>query len=129
MSVRKRYSNNLLIDFDYSFSHSIDNQSNITNRYEPVYVQRARIDLRPDEPADVPGGLAVRCAAHHHANYVYDLPVGRGQRFLSSTSTLVNTLVVVATSGILSYRTDSRSRRTPRPSDQLHAGCAGGLQR
>jgi len=30
---------------------------------------------------------------------VYDLPVGRGQRFLSSTSTLVNTLVVVVDFG------------------------------
>jgi len=106
MSVRKRYSNNLLIDFDYSFSHSIDNQSNITNDTNQFTFsgQGLICDLtnlrtcRADSLFD----------ARHiiSANYVYDLPVGRGQRFLSSTSTLVNTLVGGwSTSGILSYRT------------------------
>ena len=33
-------------------------------RREPVHVQRAGTDLRLDEPANVPGGLTVRCAAH-----------------------------------------------------------------
>jgi len=31
LSLKKRYSNNLLLDFNYSYSHSIDNQSNIFN--------------------------------------------------------------------------------------------------
>ena len=106
MSVRKRYSNNLLIDFDYSYSHSIDNQSNITNDTNQFTFsgQGLICDLtnlrtcRADSLFD----------ARHiiSANYVYDLPVGRGQRFLSGTSTLLNTLVGGwSTSGILSYRT------------------------
>jgi hypothetical protein len=105
-SVRKRYSNNLLVDFDYSYSHSIDNQSNIINDTNQFIFsgQGLVCDLtnlrtcRADSLFD----------ARHiiSANYVYDLPFGRRQRFLSGTSNWVNQIVGGwSTSGILSYRT------------------------
>ena len=106
MSVRKRYSNNLLVDFDYSYSHSIDNQSNITNDLNQFTFsgQGVICDLtnlrtcRADSLFD----------ARHiiSANYVYDLPVGRGQRFLGSASSWLNAIVGGwSTSGIVRYRT------------------------
>jgi hypothetical protein len=105
-SIRKRYSNNLQIDFDYSYSHSIDNQSNIindTNQFTGTG-QGLICDLtdlrtcRADSLFD----------ARHiiSANYVYDLPLGRGHHFLGGASNWVNTIVGGwSTSGILSYRT------------------------
>jgi Carboxypeptidase regulatory-like domain len=105
-SVRKRYSNNLQIDFNYSYSHSIDNQSNIINDANQFTFsgQGLVCDLtnlrtcRADSLFD----------ARHivSANYVYDLPVGHGHRFLGGASSWVNTIVGGwSTSGILSYRT------------------------
>jgi Carboxypeptidase regulatory-like domain len=105
-SVRKRYSNNLLIDFDYTYSHSIDNQSNIINDANQFTFsgQGVICDLtnlrtcRADSLFD----------ARHiiSANYVYDLPVGRGQKYLGSSSSVVNAILGGwSTSGILSYRT------------------------
>ena len=105
-SVRKRYSNNLQIDFDYSYSHSIDNQSNILNSTNQFTFngQSLVCDLtnlrtcRADSLFD----------ARHiiSANYVIDLPFGRGQHFLHDAHGLVNAVLGGwSTSGILSYRT------------------------
>ena len=106
MSVRKRYSNNLLVDFDYSYAHSIDNQSNIINDTNQFTFsgQGLICDLtnlrtcRADSLFD----------ARHiiSANYVYDLPVGRGQHFLGAPSGWLNAIAGGwATSGIIQYRT------------------------
>jgi hypothetical protein len=105
-SVRKRYSNNLLIDFDYTYSHSIDNQSNIINDANQFTFsgQGVICDLtnlrtcRADSLFDARHTIS--------ANYVYDLPVGRGQKYLGSSSSAVNAILGGwSTSGILSYRT------------------------
>ncbi len=106
LSLRKRYSNNLQLDFDYSYSHSIDNQSNINNDLNQFTFSGQGIicDLtnlrtcRADSLFD----------ARHiiSANYVYDLPVGRGQRFLGNSSSWLNTIIGGwSTSGIVRYRT------------------------
>ncbi|HET9994125.1 MAG TPA: TonB-dependent receptor [Candidatus Acidoferrum sp.] len=106
MSVRKHYANNLLVDFDYSYSHSIDNQSNITNLLNQFTFsgQGVICDLtdlrkcRADSLFD----------ARHiiSANYVYDLPVGRGKRLLGAANGFTNTVLGGwATSGIVRYRT------------------------
>jgi hypothetical protein len=106
LSLKKRYSNNLILDFDYTYSHSIDNQSNITNDLNqfPGTGQGLICDLtnlrtcRADSLFDVRHNIS--------ANYVYDLPVGRGQRFLSSPSGWVNAVLGGwTTSGIVRYRT------------------------
>jgi hypothetical protein len=105
-SLRKRYSNNLQLDIDYSYSRSIDNQSNIINNTNQFSFngQGLICDLtnlrtcRADSLFD----------ARHiiSANYVYDLPVGRNQHFLRNANAVVNALLGGwSTSGILSYRT------------------------
>jgi hypothetical protein len=105
-SVRKRYSNNLLVDFDYSYSHSIDNQSNIindTNQFTSSG-QGLVCDLTNLRTCRANSLFDARHIIS--ANYVYDLPFGRRQRFLSGTSNWVNQIVGGwSTSGILSYRT------------------------
>lgn len=105
-SVRKRYSNNLLIDFDYSYSHSIDNQSNIINDTNQFSFsgQGLICDLTDLRTCRADSLFDARHIVS--ANYVYDLPFGKGQKFLGSTSGWVNTLLGGwSTSGILSYRT------------------------
>ncbi len=105
-SLRKRYSKNLQLDLDYSYSHSIDNQSNITNNANQFTGngQGLVCDLtnlrtcRADSLFD----------ARHiiSANYVYDLPVGHGQHFLRDTNRVVNAIFGGwSTSGIVRYRT------------------------
>jgi hypothetical protein len=105
-SVRKRYSNNLQLDFNYSYSHSIDNQSNIINDSNQFTFsgQGLICDLtnlrtcRADSLFD----------ARHivSANYIYDLPVGHGHRWLGNSSGVVNAILGGwSTSGILTYRT------------------------
>lgn len=106
MSVRKRYSNGLLLDFDYSYSHSTDNQSNIVNDANQFTFsgQGLICDLtnlrtcRADSLFD----------ARHiiSANYVYDLPIGHGHHLLGNSSKVVNSILGGwSTSGILTFRT------------------------
>jgi Carboxypeptidase regulatory-like domain len=105
-SVRKRYSNNLLIDFDYSYSHSIDNQSNITNEANQFSSsgQGLICDLTDLRTCRADSLFDARHIVS--ANYVYDLPFGRRQKLLGGTSDWVNQIVGGwSTSGILSYRT------------------------
>jgi len=75
LSARKRFSDNMQFDFNYTFSHSIDNQSSITNTVFGGLVCDIR-DLRVcrgDSNFDVRHIISV--------NGIYELPVGRGQRF------------------------------------------------
>ena len=106
LSLKKRYSNNLLLDFNYSYSHSIDNQSNIINDTNQFTFsgQGLVCDLtnlrtcRADSLFD----------ARHiiSANYVYDLPIGHGHRLLGNSNRAVNSILGGwSTSGILTYRT------------------------
>jgi len=106
LSLKKRYSNNLQLDFDYSYSHSIDNQSNIINDTNQFTFsgQGLICDLtnlrtcRADSLFD----------ARHiiSANYVYDLPIGHGHHLLGNSSRVVNSILGGwSTSGILTYRT------------------------
>jgi Carboxypeptidase regulatory-like domain len=105
-SVRKRYSNNLQIDFNYSYSHSIDNQSNIINDANQFSFsgQGLICDLTDLRTCRADSLFDTRHIVS--ANYVYDLPVGRGHHLLGGASNWVNTIVGGwSTSGILSYRT------------------------
>jgi hypothetical protein len=106
MSVRKRYSNNLLLDFDYSYSHSIDNQSNITwlmgsfaNNGQGLICDLTNLrTCRADSLFDSRHMIS--------ANYLYDLPVGHGQRFLGNSNDWISAIVGGwSTSGIVRYRT------------------------
>lgn len=106
LSLRKRFSNNLLFDFDYTYGHSIDNVSDITNDViGSSYTGQGLIcDLRNLRVCRASSDFD---ATHTvSVNYEYRLPIGRGQRFLSGSSRLLDALVGGwATSGIIQYHT------------------------
>jgi Carboxypeptidase regulatory-like domain/TonB dependent receptor len=84
-TLRKRFSNGLQMDFNYTFSHSLDNSSIIANNVGN----------------GVPNGLVALCDAIHlnacrgnsefdvthsiEANAIYDLPFGRSKRFAANS--------------------------------------------
>jgi hypothetical protein len=103
-SVRKRYSNNLPVDIDWSYAPSIDNQSNIINDTNQFTFSGQGLicdltDLRKCRANS-------RCDARHmvSANYVHDLPIGRGQRFLGSVNAVTSAILGGwSTSGMVIY--------------------------
>ncbi|MDD5544232.1 MAG: carboxypeptidase-like regulatory domain-containing protein [Acidobacteriia bacterium] len=75
VSLRKRYSHNLQFDLNYTLSHSIDNQSSVANTVTGGLVcdiTNLRV-CRGNSDFDIRHLI--------NANWVYDFPVGRGQRF------------------------------------------------
>ncbi len=104
LSLRKRMSNNLQLDFDYTYGHSIDNVSDITNDVIGWdYTGQGLIcDLRNLRVCRASSDFD---ATHTFSvNYEYRLPVGRGQRFLGGSSRLLDALVGGwTTSGIIQY--------------------------
>jgi hypothetical protein len=104
LSLRKRMSNNLQLDFDYTYGHAIDNVSDITNDVIGwSYTGQGLIcDLRNLRTCRASSDFD---ATHTiSVNYEYRLPVGRGQRFLGGSSKLLDALVGGwITSGIIQY--------------------------
>ncbi len=100
LSVRKRFSNNLQLDFNYTFSHSIDNQSSIVNTVTGGVV----CDLRNLRVCRGNSDFDVRHVIN--ANWVYYLPFGRGERIGSNIPGWLNTFVGGwGVTGIYSWRT------------------------
>jgi len=100
LSARKRFSDNLQFDFNYTLSHSIDNQSSITNTVFGGLVCDIR-DLRVcrgDSNFDVRHIISV--------NGIYELPVGHGQRFASGVPRWLDAIIGGwEASGIYTWRT------------------------
>jgi len=87
MSLRKRFSQGLQFDFNYTWSHSIDNGSSITNTVTGGLVcdlTNLRV-CRGDSDFDVRHLV--------NANFIYELPFGRGQRFGSGSPGWVNQII------------------------------------
>jgi hypothetical protein len=106
VTLRKKFSNNLSFDFDYVYAHSIDNVSDITNDavFASFNAQGLICDLRNLRTCRASSDFDSRHTIS--ANYVYQLPVGRGQRFLGSAPRWVDEILGGwGTSGIISYHT------------------------
>ncbi len=89
-SLRKRLSNNLQFDFDYTFSHSIDNNSTIPHangNFEPG-VTTILCDAM--DPKACRGNSEFDATHQVTAYFVYDLPIGRGQHFAGGVNKWVN---------------------------------------
>jgi hypothetical protein len=104
ITLRKKISHNLQFDFDYTFAHSIDNVSDINNDF--VFFtntgQGLVCDLRNLRLCRGNSDFDARHTVS--ANYVYTLPIGRGQRFLGGSSKLLDALVGGwGTSGIVTW--------------------------
>ncbi len=84
LTLRKKLSNNLQFDFDYAYSHSIDNVSEITNNANQ-YTGTGQFLV-----CDLTNLRTCRASSDFDArhtvsiNYDYHLPVGTGQRYLGS---------------------------------------------
>jgi hypothetical protein len=104
VSIRKRVSANLSADFNYTFAHSIDNVSEINNNFGRYTAtgQGLICDLRNLRLCRASSDFDARHT--FNANYIYTLPIGKGQRFLGSAGRLLNLSVGGwGTSGIVSW--------------------------
>jgi hypothetical protein len=99
VSLRKRFSKGLLFDFNYSLSHSIDNQSSVVNTVFGGLVCDAR-NLRVCRGNS---DFDIRHLAN--ANWVYELPFGRGQAIGGNVPGWLNAIIGGwQVSGIFIYR-------------------------
>ena len=86
LSLRQRLRDDITFDFNYTYGHSLDNASGLQNSgsYGAAFIVNA---LDPD------GNYASSDFDARHiinANWVIGLPFGRGKRFLTNSSNLVD---------------------------------------
>jgi Carboxypeptidase regulatory-like domain/TonB dependent receptor-like, beta-barrel len=105
-TLRKKLSNNLQFDFNYTFSHSIDNGSTVAN--EDGNFQSGVTSVM----CDVTNNSACRGNSEFDArhqisgDFVYDLPFGRGQMFGRDVNAWLNEAIGGwQVSGIETWRT------------------------
>ena len=106
VSLRKRVSNALQFDFNYTFSHSIDNLSEITNNYVTYTASGAGLVCELDNLRICRASSDFDARHTVNVNYIYDLPVGHGRHFLHDAPGWANTIVGGwTTSSIITWRT------------------------
>ena len=103
-SLRKRFSNNLTFDFNYTLSHSFD----IASGLEPdgSTIAGAALILNPLDLKVNRGASDFDVRHLINANYIYNLPFGKGQKFLSNIGSVGNFILGGwQTTGILRLNT------------------------
>lgn len=86
VSVRERFGRSLTFDFNYTLAHSLDNASGlqVSGAYGSAFIVN---------PLDIDQNYASSDFDVRHvvnANWLWELPVGRGQRFLGGMGKLAN---------------------------------------
>lgn len=106
LNVRKRFSKGLQFKFNYTYSHSIDNMSEVTNNYVTYTNNGAGL------VCDLTNRRSCRASSDFDArhmisgDYIYDLPVGRGRSMLQDTPRWLDAIVGGwSWSGVVTYRT------------------------
>lgn len=87
MSLRKRFSHGLQFDLNYTWSHSIDNGSSVVN----TVVGGLVCDMRDLRVCRGNSDFDIRHLVN--ANFIYELPFGRGRRFGSGASGWLNQII------------------------------------
>jgi len=87
VSLRKRFSHGLQFDANYTWSHSIDNGSSVVNTVSGGLV----CDLRDLRVCRGDSDFDIRHL--FNANFIYELPFGRGRAFGSGVSGWVNQII------------------------------------
>src|SRR5579871_1205548 len=106
VSLRKRLSYGLQFDFNYTYSHSIDNMSAITNSYVTYTGGGTGLVCELDNLRVCRGSSDFDARHTISANYVFDLPFGRGRHFARNSSRLVDAFIGGwQWSGIVAWRT------------------------
>jgi hypothetical protein len=106
VNVRKRFSRSLQFKFNYTFSHSIDNVSEVTNNYVTYTGTGAGLvcDLTDLRSCRASSDFDARHVIS--GDYVYDLPVGRGRTLLTNAPRWLDAIIGGwSWSGLLTYRT------------------------
>jgi hypothetical protein len=88
--LRKRLSNNLQFDFNYTFSHSIDNGSTIANGNGNFQSGVTSVMCDVTSNSACRGNSEFDATHQISAEFVYDLPFGQGQKFGRNAGTLLN---------------------------------------
>ncbi|MGA7156170.1 MAG: carboxypeptidase-like regulatory domain-containing protein [Acidobacteriaceae bacterium] len=103
-TLSKNLSQGLRFDFNYTFSHSIDNNSQSTGHNALYEVTGIICDVT--QPRACRGNSDFDVRQTITADFQYDLPFGHNQRFFGNSGTLTNELIGGwSVSGIPSYRT------------------------
>src|SRR2546430_203213 len=106
VSLRKRVSNGLQFDFNYTYSHSIDNLSEITNNYVTYTGGGVGLVCELDNLRICRASSDFDARHTINVNYIYDLPVGQGRHFLRNAPGWANAIVGGwTTSSIITWRT------------------------
>jgi hypothetical protein len=99
ISLQKRFSHGLQFDFNYTFSHSKDNNSSVGN----TVIGGLVYDLNNPDAGYGPSDFDIRHLIN--ANFIYELPFGRGKWIGGEANSFVNTLIGGwQLSGIYTYR-------------------------
>jgi hypothetical protein len=99
VSLRKRFSQGLQFDFNYTLSHSIDNQSSVSNTFSGGLICDAR-NLRACR-----GNSDFDIRHLVNVNGIYELPFGRGKAIGGNARGVMNTLIGGwQVGGIFTYR-------------------------
>lgn len=99
VSLQKQFSQGLQFDLNYTWSHSIDNQSSVANTVFGGLI----CDLRDLRVCRGPSDFDIRHLVN--ANFIYELPFGKGKFFGENASGFVNQLIGGwSVSGIYTYR-------------------------
>lgn len=99
VSLQRRFSNGLKFDFNYTWSHSIDNQSSVTNTVFGGLI----CDLNDLRVCRGNSDFDIRHLIN--ANWIYELPFGHGRMFGKGVNKWVDGVIGGWTiSGIYTYR-------------------------
>jgi hypothetical protein len=106
MTLRKRLSNNLQFDFNYTYFHSIDDVSEIAVNNGNFYGGVTSVMCDVTNSAACRGNSEFDATHVITSAFVYDLPFGRGQSFGGNVGTLLNEAIGGwQLSGIETWRT------------------------
>ena len=106
VSLRKRVSYGLQFDFNYTYSHSIDNMSAVTNGYVQYTFSGSGLVCELDNLRICRGSSDFDARHTVSANYIYELPFGRGHVLGRNSSRLLDAFIGGwAWSGIVTWRT------------------------
>jgi len=104
--LRKRLSNNLQMDFNYTFSHSIDNFSAISRNVGNPFANAQSVLCDATDLKTCKGNSEFDVTHQISGDAIYDLPFGRGQAFGRDSARWLDEIIGGwQVSGIYTWRT------------------------
>jgi len=91
--LRKKLSNNLQLDFNYAFSHSIDNFSGVANNNGNPFNNSQSVLCDTINLATCKGNSEFDMTHQITGDAIYDLPFGRGKAFAHNASTWLDEII------------------------------------